>query len=519
MKYDIDADLPLNSRTLPAIWLTRISSTSEASFLWFPERDVESLHTFHSSMISLASGLHAIGLRKGDRACLLMKNSPEMLQTMLALWYLGVIVVPLNAHLMGPLLQDQVTRAEPSLMITDVSLFDQVPSELQNIIGSERFLVNAGETLNGELHSKRLDDLRITGSQHPDVSVNYWDTAMILYTSGSTGPSKGCVLNHHFCVYYAWVFWRYMGYQSNDTIFTCLPLSHVHALFASFWPAVLAQARFAFSKRFSASRYWEEIAESGATTSSAIGTMPSILLAQAPSEWEKKIRVRLMHIAPAPPRVEEFQTRFRLKVVSVLYGLTEAMVFPPSIDSPPVFGLLGPSPPDWDVRIVDDRGQQVEINAPGELVVRPLLPNILFEGYYNQPEETLRAFRGLWFHTGDLCRRDEHGLFWFKGRQKDVIRRRGENVSVWELEAVIAQNPGIREVAAFAVPSQLGDEDIAVVAVRQKNTEVDFMSLQTYCSQNLPKYMRPDRLIVRDSELPKTVSGKVDKNLLRKELK
>jgi crotonobetaine/carnitine-CoA ligase len=298
-----------------------------------------------------------------------------------------------------------------------------------------------------------------------------------------------------------------------------LPMSHVHALFASFWPAVLSGARFAFSERFSASKYWQEIAESKATTCSAIGTMASILLAQAPSEWENKTRVRVAHIAPAPPRVEEFQSRFRLQVVSVLYGLTEAMVFPPLVDSPPTFGLLGPSPPDWDVDIVDNRGQQVESNTAGELVVRPLRPHILFEGYYNQPEETLQACRELWFHTGDICRRDEEGLFWFMGRKKDVIRRRGENVSVWELEAVIAQHAEIKEVAAFAVPSRLGEEDIAVVAVRRESSKLDVADLEAYCTKNLPKYMRPDRIILCDEELPKTVSGKIDKNRLGEELK
>lgn len=501
--YSIDDDLARDERTLPAAWRRRARLGRTDPFLWFKGSRARTVEQFDGEIRAAAQTVRSHGIRKGDRICMLMKNSPEMLAIMLGLWEAGAVVVPLSAQMVGPLLLDQVSRARGTLAITDEDLAPQLAPLRVPVVEKGQFTQEAT--------TRRV--VEPSGALEGEVSFD--DPALILYTSGSTGPSKGCILSHHFCVYYAWTFWRYMGYREDDVIYSCLPLNHVHALFASFFPAVLAGAQYSFSERFSASRYWQEIADSGATTCSAIGPMAPILLKQPVCEAEARLRVRLAHIAPAPPRAEEFQKRFRLRVASTLFGMTEAMIFPPDPHRDPVTGVIGVAPSDWDVAIIDDFGGQVAAGEPGELVARPRRPHILFDGYFDMPEETVEAWRGLWYHTGDICRRDADGVYWFMGRKRDQLRRRGENVSTWQLESLLGAHPAVSEIAALGVSSRLGEEEIVLFVRNAEGAALSVDVLKAFSEKVIPKFMRPDHIVIREDELPKTPSGKIDKRQLQ----
>ena len=173
------------------------------------------------------------------------------------------------------------------------------------------------------------------------------------------------------------------------------------------------------------------------------------------------------------------------------------------------------APRDWQVAIVDDLGHRLPAGEPGELVARPRRPLILFDGYFEMPEETVNAWRGLWYHTGDVCREDANGVFWYLGRKRDVIRRRGQDVSTWELETLAGNHPEISEVAAFAVSGQDGEEAITLYVRRRESSSLDEESLKKYCESMLPRFMRPDHFCIEDAELPKTPSGKIDKPRLK----
>lgn len=496
--YDIDDDIPEAERTLPQIWRRRAAQKPDETFLYFAGQPVRTVRAFDAQVQAAAGAFTRRGIKTGDRVCVLMRNSPEMIAVMLGLWQAGAVVVPLSADLVGPMLSDQINRARAALVVGDEQLVARISGNAA-VLAADRLWSEASEPSGRPL------------TKAPE----FLDPALILYTSGSTGPSKGCVLSHHFCVYYGWIFWRYMGYRADDTVYSCLPLSHVHALFASFFPAVFAGARYSFAERFSASRYWHDIAESGATTCSAIGPIASILMGQPVSEVEQRLRVRLAHIAPAPTRVKEFEQRFRLKVCGTLYGMSEAMPFPPDPDREAVTGVIGVAPRDWDVAIVDQIGHEVGVDEPGELVLRPRRPNILFDGYLDMPEATVQAWRGLWYHTGDVCRRDRDGVFWFMGRMRDVIRRRGHNVSAWEMEFIVGGHPEISESAAVSIPGAEGEEQVALFTKRIENGRVSADDIKAFAATVLPRFMQPDHVIVQDEDLPKTPSGKIDKNQLR----
>ncbi len=503
-RYSIDDDFAQAERTLPAVWRRRARLGRTEPFLWFKGRPARTVEQFDAEILAAAQTLRGHGIKRGDRVCVLMKNSPEMLAIMLGLWQAGAVVVPLSAQMVGPLLLDQVSRARVSLAIADDDLAAQLAPLTVPVVEKDRFMHEAASA---------------DAAGSPESGVSFDDPALILYTSGSTGPSKGCMLSQHFCVYYGWIFWRYMGYRADDVIYSCLPLNHVHALFASFFPALLAGAQYSFSERFSASRYWPEIADSGATTCSAIGPMASILLKQPASEAETRLRVRLAHIAPAPPGVEEFQKRFRLRVASTLFGMTEAMIFPPDSHRDPVPGVIGVAPTDWDVALVDDFGREVAAGEPGELLARPRRPHILFDGYFDMPEETVKAWRGLWYHTGDVCRRDADGVYWFMGRKRDQIRRRGESISAWQLESLLGAHPAVSEIAAVGLPSLLGEEEIVLFVRHAEGATLSAGALEAFSEKVVPRFMRPDRIVIGKEELPKTPSGKIDKRRLQAMLK
>jgi carnitine-CoA ligase len=517
VSYAIADDLALAERTLPRVWERRVRADPDSPFLWYPGRAIVSAGEFDRSIGALAAGLHERGVQEGSRVCLLMRNSPEMLELMIALWRLGAVVVPFSPQLEGQLLTEKIEEIAPLLLVADSSLAERIPGGL---IEDGCLLVNFApdEQLAGCGGAVALAEIRRPAVQPPAVDVAPEAPALILFTSGTSGRAKGCVISHHYAVYYAWVFWRYMRYESSDTLYTCLPLNHCHALFASFWPGVLAGARLAISERFSASRFWREIVDSEATACTAIGTMTSILLAREPEEHEAQTKVRIAHVsADGALDMPRFEARFGFQTVTCLYGSTEAMVFPPLLEMPPISGLIGPPPADWDVALMDERGYALEGVARGELVVRPRLAHTMFDGYYGLPEATLATRRGLWFHTGDLARRDGSGMYWFLGRSSDTIRRRGENVSSWEVERAIVQHPLVEEVAAFPLPSALSGNDVCVVVVPRSGGDLDVASMAEHCEAVLPRYMRPDHIWIRDQGLPKNAGGKADKARLREE--
>jgi len=347
------------------------------------------------------------------------------------------------------------------------------------------------------------------------------DLACIIYTSGTTGPSKGCMLSYNFMCSLARQQLRAGPVTEADITITPLPLFHMNALCVGVISNILMGARVCVVPRFSVSGFWPEVERSGATIASILGGM-GWLLAQAQENESMKRCFGQIHTVRGNPFTEEakevWRNRFGAKQVGGNgYGLTEACVvtsLPGGEYAAP--GSSGKRIPEYDVRIVDDLDRELPCGQSGEVVVRPLHPDVMFMGYWRRPEETLKLMRNMWFHTGDIGKFDDDGFFYFVDRKKDYLRRRGENISSFEMESAFSNHDKISEVAVHAVPSDKGEDDVKVTAVLHQANSLNAEDLFTWATDVVPYYALP-RYIEFRTELPKNPQGRVLKYLLRDE--
>jgi carnitine-CoA ligase len=305
---------------------------------------------------------------------------------------------------------------------------------------------------------------------------------------------------------------RSYGYTRDDVLYTCLPLFHVNALWYSSNAALWADAAMALAPRFSVSQFWEDIVATGATQFNALGAMASLLLKQPVSAAERAHGVRQSMVVPlSKAAYQQYSERFGLTVTS-LFAATETFavtLFGP--DDPSDKGASAGHPRALaEVAIVDDDDQPLPAGQVGEICVRPRVPWLTMLGYYKMPEATVAAMRNQWFHTGDRGSLDADGFLWFVDRKKETIRRRGENISAYEVEMLIARHPGVHEVAAVAVASDLTEDDVCVYVVRKAGATLDAAELVRFCVETMSYYMVP-RYVAFIDALPKTASEKIEK--------
>ncbi|WP_432855971.1 ATP-dependent acyl-CoA ligase [Amycolatopsis sp. CA-161197] len=445
-----------------------------------------------------AGMLQRRGVVAGDRVALLCGNRLELLEIVLGCAWLGAIAVPLNTALRGAGLRHtladsgaRVLVAEPHL-VTALEHLD-VPETLAQVW-----------VLDGPDHPALADAV-------PPVDAAPGDTLAILYTSGTTGLPKGV------CCPHAQFFWFGVGVGeclelgADDVLYTCLPLFHINALTA-FFQALLTGARIVFGAKFSVSRYWAEAAACGATVTYVLGAMVQMLLAAPESEVDSRHRVRIA-LAPATPPVshERFHARFGVRLIEG-YASTETNMMVGAHASAQRPGWMGVVLPDYEARVVDAAGLDAPDGEAGELLCRSRLPYAFATGYFGNPAATAASWHDLWFHTGDRVVRDGTGRLRFVDRVKDSIRRRGENISSLEVEQVLGEHPAVAAVAAFAVPSELAEDEVMAAVVTR--AEVTPLQLVQWCEPRLSYFAIPRYVDLVDS-LPLTENGKVRKAALR----
>lgn len=457
-----------------------------------------------------AGGLAAAGVGRGDRVAVMSENRWEMLALWLACAWRGAVFVPVNPAARGAQLAHVLADAGPRVLVAEAPL-EPLAAEARPVETQHLWLL--GGAAEGGSPGSRADPFPAAADPVEPARVAPHDTLAILYTSGTTGRSKGVVCPHAQFTWWGENVGSWLGVGEDDVLYTCLPLHHTNALNA-FVQALGRGARYHLGPRFSASRFWQRAVEAEATVTYLLGAMVSILAAREPSPVDRAHRVRVALAPATPPETWlRFERRFGVRLVEG-HGMTETngVIGPRGGEQRP--GWMGRVMPGFEARVVDERGVDVAAGTTGELLVRADEPLAVAQGYWRLPEATAAAWRDGWFRTGDRVVRDEDGYFRFVDRIKDAIRRRGENISSWEVEQVLLQHPGVAAAAAVPVPSELGEDDVMAFVVPRAGATADPTELVRFCAPLLAAYAVPRYVEVVDS-LPLTENGKVRKASLR----
>ncbi len=466
-----------------------------------------------------AHGFKDFGIQKGDKVAIMMQNHPDYLYTWFGLAKLGAVEVPINTAYKGDSLKHIINNSDSKLLVIDASLIDRLLVIKEDLPQLKQIICR------GKIDQEIFKSLHIPTSSINNffncpidllkVDVNFTDPAGIVYTSGTTGLSKGVVLCHNVFIHGAKVMIPLRQLGSHDILYTCLPLFHLNAQVLTIMNALMADAQVALSNRFSASNFWDEIRKYGATQFNYLGGMMTILLKQGPKENDADNPVRIALGAACPPEVmKQIEERFGF-ICMEGFGMSETgIVMHWTVDDRKI-GTCGKVLDDlFEVKLVDDDDLEVGVGEVGEIIVRPKKPYIMMSEYYKMPEKTLESFRNLWFHTGDYAKRDEEGYYYFVDRKKDAIRRRGENISSFEVEKVINSHPKVLECAVFAVPSELGEDEVKANVVLRPGETLPPEELIKYCNERMAYFAIP-RYLEFVSELPKTPTNRVEKYRLR----
>ncbi|GHE88881.1 ATP-dependent acyl-CoA ligase [Amycolatopsis deserti] len=463
-----------------------------------------------------ARGLRALGVEPGDRVGIMAGNCPEAVWAWLGANAARAIDVPFNAEVRGRLLDYLVKDAAPRVLIGSpdhlaaVAATSDYDPEVVVPIG-ERGPDGARPRSRQVPFGELLELGRSSGGDLEPPGPN--EIATIMYTSGTTGPSKGVMLPQRYYPGQAGHGDNLFGFRPDDVYYLVQPLFHIDA--RSYVSACLCFGGVvALGERFSVRDFWNEVREHGATIFGTIGTMLWLLYKQQPRPDDADLPARIAVCSSTPREIMlDFEKRFGIKIVES-YGMTECLLITAVPPEETRLGSIGKPVAEIEVRVVDDHDVQVSAGEVGELVYRPCDHFSMMQGYWNKPEETVEAWRNLWFHTGDLVRQDEEGWIEYIGRKKDSIRRRGENVSAWEVEQAAAAHPDVLEVAAIGVPSEVGEEDVAVLVVVAPGADLEPGDLVEFLGEDLPRFAVP-RYVEFVDRLPKTPSERIEKRKVR----
>jgi carnitine-CoA ligase len=462
----------------------------------------------------IANAFAELGLKRGDKVAVLLPNGPEFLASWFGITRAGMIEVPLNVGLRGDLLAYALNQAEcRAIIVSDgwVARVDAVAPSLETL----RHVIVVGEETTAT--ATRFAELLTAHAARPSVEVAPEDTAVLLFTSGTTGPSKAAVLSHNANFGLAASTISVMEYGEDEVFFTAFPLYHINAKYTTVLAAMLLDhASAVVHDRFSVSGFWDICRAEGVTAMNFMGALLLMLSKQPERVDDADNPVRKGFGAPAPPAIApRFEERFGVVLLEV-YGSTEIGTVTANRPGQRRFGSCGRAVSAFQVEIHDDDGRQLPPDTPGEIVVRPRAPHTIIEEYYRMPEATKAAFRAGWFRTGDRGLCDADGWFTFLDRTKDAIRRRGENISSWEVEQVLNDHPSIEETAVIGVPSELTEEEVLAVVKVRGGVDLTPEAILDHAQERLPHFAVP-RYVRFVSELPKNPQQRIQKFLLREQ--
>ncbi len=474
----------------------------------------------------LARRLASLGVGPGDRVMALLKNRPEFMPAMLAVQKLGAVFVTINTELKGAFLEHQLRNSAPKLIFCE-SLLDDAFAKIDADAASQTHTVFVGgdapaapPAVLAASETLAWPDLLAAAPAPADVLVtpSPGDVACIMYTSGTTGPAKGVLMPHAHCYLSALTLTEAVALTGDDVYYVCMPLFHANALLIQALGTLVAGGRAHVVERFSPRRWLDELRGCGATMTNALGVMSEFIFQQPETPRDRDHGLRFICAVPIGAWGEAFEARFGVKIIQ-LFGMTECgMPLYGRPEDPLIPGCAGHLLDEFfEMDIVDpETDRPLGDNMVGEMVVRPKVPGAFMAGYHQMPDKTVEAWRNLWFHTGDAGYRDGLGRYHFVDRIKDCIRRRGENISSFEVEQVLNAHPAIAESAVVGVRTADagGEEEVKACLVPAAGAAVVETALLDYCAERMPRYAVPRFVEVLEA-LPKTATGKLQKHHLR----
>jgi carnitine-CoA ligase len=470
----------------------------------------------------LGRRLSQLGVSSGDRVVVILENDLEILESWFGINRIGAVFVPVNPSYRGDFLKHVVVDSAAKIAIVSEEALRSLAA-IENAIPLLETMLVVGEPsqiIRSRFTTFNYSDIYGVVSERLQAEVKVNDPCMIIYTSGTTGPSKGVVLPHGSAYMNAHIMIRQMGLSECDRIYCCLPLFHANALDTQIYASLILGCSVLLSKGFSARAWLADIRKFGATATNMLGVMTDFVFRQPASANDADNSLRVANAVPIPPPIgEAFEKRFQVRLVES-YGTSETKISHSlSASETRKPGSCGRLLEDFfECRIVEPETEvEVKVGEPGEMLLRPVLPWTVLLGYHGRPDATEKAWQNLWFHTGDLMRRDEEGYYYFIDRIKDCIRRRGENISSFEVERALLEHPDVLEAAVFGVASPIveGDQEIMAAIVAKEGAVLDLQDVENFCDAKLPYFAVP-RFYESVKTLPKTPSQKIRKEELRK---
>lgn len=522
---------------LPAVLEEQARRAPDATWIETTTGERASFGSMRDDVERVAGWFASLGVTPGEHVAVMLPNGLDFVRVWLGLGRLGATAVLLNTELTGGFLEHPLRDCGATLAVVDASLWPVFEEAARRVPAIGRAVIVGGATGVASAAAAPSTGAGATDGPSgpmPTIAWAAWtgaarfdgpmpqarDVACVMYTSGTSGPAKGVLMPHAHCFLYGRGAIDSIEVTAADRYYIVLPLFHANGLLMQLAATLIAGCVAIVRPRFSASAWLDDVRRHGATLTNCLGALAAFVVAQPPTPHDRDHRLRVVKTAPAVPEHEAaFRERFGVPDVTSGFGMTEVNI--------PVWGRLGESLPGAAGRVYDRFFEVIvadpETDLPmppgtvGEILVRPKVPFGFMAGYHGRPQQTVEAWRNLWFHTGDAGLLSADGVLTFVDRIKDCIRRRGENISATEVEAAIGTLAGVAEVAAFAVPSEIrgGEDEVMLAVVAAPGAALEPSAIAAHGERVLPRFARP-RFVALVDALPKTATGKVQRAVLRK---
>ena len=509
------ADLDPDDVTLARLLEARAARAPEGIFYSWGET-AETVGMFNARVNKIARNLAALGVVPGTHVMVMMSTSPDYLAIWFAIAKLGAVEVPINAAYHGQLLHHQIVTSQSTVAVVDAAFASRV-DELAGTLPGLTLVFVRGEYTPADRRLHWLDFAALEAVNDESdlgLEIPYHSACGIIFTSGTTGASKGVVLTHHYLAAYGLMYAEVNALREADVLYNFLPFFHLSGKFLTI--ATLAvDARMHLIPRLTVSNFWDDCRRHGVTNFLGVGGICNMLLSRPPHADDRESSLRTVYAVPDPADIHvEFEQRFGCRMTTV-WGSTEVgLPIIRKAGDPYRPGSCGRESPYYEVAIVDEHDQPVPAGTVGEIVVRARRPYLLGSGYIGMPERTVESWRNLWLHSGDRGRMDADGWYWFEDRASDSLRRRGENISSYEVENLAMSNSAVAEAVAVAAASPLGEDDVWLLVRLREGSDLDHEALLAHCARVMPYFMIP-RYLQIVSDFPRTPTAKVEKYKLR----